>query len=212
VTKELGEHTGRERLIEHVSTVLLALATVATAWAGYQAARWHGDQAEAQSLATSKRLESTRSSGVVNRQVQVDVAIFAQWVDAHERGEKKLAGFYRSRFTDRFKPAFRAWIATNPLENPHAASSPFEMREYKLAAAAEAERQDAAASAATEEARKDLSHADNYVLAVVLFAVSLFFAGISTRLRTQSGEATVLGLGCLVFVGTLVWVVTLPVK
>jgi hypothetical protein len=35
-----------EGLLAVVSTVLLALATVATAWAGYQASRWHVEQAQ----------------------------------------------------------------------------------------------------------------------------------------------------------------------
>ena len=33
--------------IDLVATVLLALATVATAWAGYQSSRWHSEQAKA---------------------------------------------------------------------------------------------------------------------------------------------------------------------
>jgi hypothetical protein len=32
-----------DRWLELVSTVLLAVATVATAWSGYQASRWHGE-------------------------------------------------------------------------------------------------------------------------------------------------------------------------
>jgi hypothetical protein len=48
------------------------------------------------------------------------------------------------------------------------------------------------------------------VLAVVLFAACLFFAGLSTRLPTLRGQAVVLSLGCLLFVGTVIWVATLP--
>ena len=201
-----------ERWIEVVSTVLLALAAVTTAWAGYQASTWHGEQAQAQSRATAKRLESTRSSGVANRQIQIDVEVFMQWVDARARGERRLANFYRSRFTDRFTPAFRAWIATDPFQNPDAPETPFEMPEYRLAAARQAERLEAEATAATEEAREYIDHADNFVLAVVLSAVSLFFAGISTRLPTRTAEASILGLGCLVYIGTFIWIATLPVS
>ena len=42
-----ADDTRSERRLELVSTVLLALAAVATAWASYQAARWHGEQAQA---------------------------------------------------------------------------------------------------------------------------------------------------------------------
>jgi hypothetical protein len=200
----------RERRIEHISTVLLALAAVGTAWAGYQANWWHGEQAKAQSVATAKRVESTRASGVANRQEQIDVALFIQWVDAEARGQHRLARFYRERFTDRLTPAFNAWIVTKPLQNPDARSSPFETRAYRVPATQQVARFEAQAAAASEEAKVDIRHSDSYVLAVVLFSVSLFFAGISTRLRTPRAEARVLVLGCAVFLGTAIWLATLP--
>jgi hypothetical protein len=49
------------------------------------------------------------------------------------------------------------------------------------------------------------------VLAVVLFAACLFFAGLSTRMRTISGQEVILILGCVLFVATLIWVATFPV-
>ncbi len=198
--------------IEVVSTVLLALATVATAWAGYQSSRWHGEQAQAQSRATAERIESARASGVANREAEVDLELFIQWIDARAQRDTRLATFYRRRFRDEFTPAFQAWIATRPLTNPDAPLSPFALPEYRLAATGEVERMEARATAAAEEAREHIERADRYVLAVVLFASSLFFAGISTRLRTRWGEAAILGLGCLLFVATLAWVATFPVS
>jgi hypothetical protein len=198
--------------IELATTVLLAMATVATAWAGYQSSRWHGEQAEAQARATAARVESTRSSGVANRQGEIDVALFIQWADAYALDETQLQQFYRRRFRDEFKPAFRAWIATQPLTSPGAPLTPFAMPEYRLAAQDEVERLEAQATVAAEEAREDIDRADRYVLAVVLFASSLFFAGISTRLRTRWGEVAILGLGCTLFVGTAIWVATFPVS
>ena len=198
--------------IDFVSTVLLALATVATAWAGYQSSRWHGEQAKAQSRATAARVESTRASGVANREAEIDVALFIQWVDARALKERRLEAFYRRRFRDEFRPAFQAWIATEPLTTPGAPLTPFAMPEYRLAASREVERLEAEATVASEQAREDIERADKYVLAVVLFASSLFFAGISTRLRTQLGEAAILGLGCVLFVGTLAWIATFPVS
>jgi hypothetical protein len=49
------------------------------------------------------------------------------------------------------------------------------------------------------------------MLAVVLFASSLFFAGISMKLGSIRARAGVLILGCILFLGTLIWVLTLPV-
>ena len=130
--------------------MLLALAAVATAWAAYQSARWHGEQAKAQSASIAARVESTRAANVANRQAQIDVALFTQWVDAYARDETELAAFYRKRFRPEFKPAFDAWVATKPRKNPDAPLSPFAMPQYKLAANAQADRLEAQAAASSQ--------------------------------------------------------------
>ena len=123
--------------------MLLALATVATAWSGYQASRWNGEQAKAGARANAARIESTRASGLANAQTQIDVATFTAWVDAYARKETRLADFYFDRFRAEFKPAVEAWIATKPLKNRAAPLTPFAMPQYKLAARAEADRLEA---------------------------------------------------------------------
>ena len=57
-----------------------------------------------------------------------------------------------------------------------------------------------------------IQRADNYSLAVVLFAASLFFAGISTRLRSPTPRKVILGLGYTLFLGSVIWVATFPVS
>jgi hypothetical protein len=47
---------------------------------------------------------------------------------------------------------------------------------------------------------------------VVLFSAALFFGGISTRLQRPGPRAVLLGVGCAVLVGTLVWVATFPIS
>jgi hypothetical protein len=198
--------------VEAVATVILALAAVATAWSGYQASRWHGEQAIAFSRANAARVESTRASNLANAQTEIDVATFTQWVDAYARHETRLADFYRRRFRGEFQPAVAAWVATHPLKNPNAPLTPFAMPNYRLAAAARADRLEVAAEAAAAEASRDIQQANDYVLAVVLFSAALFFGGISTRLQRPGPRAVLLGVGCAVLVGTLVWVATFPIS
>ena len=59
---------------------------------------------------------------------------------------------------------------------------------------------------------QDIQRADNYSLTVVLFAASLFFAGISTRLPSRTSRTDVLGLGYTLFLGSLIWIATFPVS
>jgi hypothetical protein len=194
------------------AAVLLALAAVATAWSSYQASRWNGEQAKAFSRANSARIESTRASGFAEAQTQIDVATFIQWVDAYALGENTLADFYFKRFRPEFKPAVDAWVATRPLRNPDAPLTPFAMPQYQLAASDEADRLEAEADANAAEARTNVQRATNYVLAVVLFATALFFAGMSARAGTRRLRIALLVSGVVVFAGTALWVATSPIS
>jgi hypothetical protein len=195
-----------------VATVLLSVAAVATAWSSYQATRWNGEQAKAASRTNAIRIDAARAQGLSEAQTQVDVATFTQWVDAYARDETVLADFYFKRFRAEFKPAVDAWIAERPLRNPDAPLTPFAMPQYRLAATAEAERLDAEAAQSAEIVQRNIQRASNYVLAVVLFAVSLFFAGLSTKLVDPRLRAITVGLGCVVFAGTALWIATSPVS
>jgi hypothetical protein len=200
------------RHIEVVATVLLSLAAVATAWSGYQATRWNGEQAKASGRTNAIRVEAARAQGLSEAQTQIDVATFIQWVDAYALEETELSDFYFKRFRAEFRPAITAWLATRPLKNPEAPLTPFAMPEYKLAAAAEAKRLDAEAELSSATVHRNIQRASNYILGVVLFSVSLFFAGMSTKLTDVRLRAITVGLGCIVFLGAFVWIVTSPVS
>jgi hypothetical protein len=198
--------------LELVAALLLALAAISTAWATYQSSVWRGKQAKAQSASIATRVESTREASVANRQVQVDVALFIQWVNAFARGEGELTTFYRNRFRDEFVPAFEAWVATRPRENPKAPRSPFELPEYRLAANEEAEALEQQAADFGLVVAQDVERADSYMLAVVLFAIALFFAALSTRLTSRDLQLALVAMGYVVFLGTAIWLATQPVS
>jgi hypothetical protein len=199
------------RRLELMSTVLLALAAVATAWAAYQSRQWTGVQAQATSKATATRIEENRVSALANRQVQIDVATFIQWLDARQEHHPQLAMFYEARFRPELKPAFAAWLATKPFTNEAAPPTPFAMRQYRLKASDDAQRLERAAAADSERSKDANEHADNDMLAVVLFATALFFAGIATKLTTVRARGVILGIGWTIFVGAAIWLATLPV-
>jgi hypothetical protein len=202
----------RRDLVEIAATILLAFAAVATAWSSYQAARWNGEQAKTSSASNRTRIEAARASALANAQTEVDVATFSQWVDAYARKESFLADFYFERFRAEFKPAVNAWLATRPLRNPTAPLTPFAMPEYRLAATAEAERLDAKAEQLSAQVRRNIQRSTNYVLAVVLFAVALFFAGMSTKLTGRGPRKALLLVGWVVFAGAAAWIAASPVS
>ena len=125
---------------EWLSTLLLALAAVATAWSTYQSAQWRGEQAANTAKSTAARIDSSRASTRAGQLTQVDIATFVQWIDATVDGKPALARFYRERFRTEFQPAVAAWVATHPRTNPDAPKTPFAMPQYTVAQAAESKR------------------------------------------------------------------------
>jgi hypothetical protein len=202
----------RTSRLELRATVLLAVATVATAWSGYQATRWNGEQAKAGARASAQRIESSKADAFANAQSQIDVATFTQWVNAYALKQQELSDFYFRRFRPEFKPAVVAWIATKPLKNASAPLTPFAMPQYHVAARAKAQNLDASAGMWALRAQADIQRSSNYILCVVLFTTALFFASVSTKLQTPRLRKVLLGFGLVVFVGTLVWLATFPVS
>jgi hypothetical protein len=197
---------------ELVATVLIVLAALATSWSSYQATRWNGEQAAAAGRTNAIRIEASRAQGLAEAQTQVDVATFIAWADADQRGDRALARFYIDRFRDEFLVAFDAWLATDPLTDADAPPTPFAMDEYQLDSRTQAEELDADAEASAAEVRLNIQRSSNYVLTVVLYAVVLFFAGMSTRVSTQRLRRVLTLAGCVVLLGAIAWIATFPVS
>lgn len=208
----MDAHDARHQRTELFATLLLALAAVATAWSTYQGARWRGEQAVETSRATAARIESSEAATRAGQLTQVDIATFTQWVDADLTGDAELAGFYEQRFRDEFRPAFEAWMATEPLTSADAPLTPFDMPDYRLAESERSAQLNRLAGEHTDDAGTANQQADQYMLAVVLFASALFFAGISGKVRSLWQRETLLALGAVLFLGAAVWVATFPVS
>jgi hypothetical protein len=202
----------RRDWVEIGATVLLAFAAVATAWSSYQASRWSGEQAKTSGSVNKTRILAARAADLANAQQQVDVATFIQWVDSFANGETRLVTFYRKRFRPEFTPAFNAWIATKPLKNKAAPPTPFAMPQYRLAAREEAARLDHTADELSAQVHRNIQRSTDYVLGVVLFAVALFFAGMSTKLTAPGPRKAMLVIGCIIFLAAAVWIATSPVS
>ena len=183
-----------------------------TAWATYQAAHWRSEQALAGNRSTAARVEANRAAGSPTARSRSTSQTFIQWVDAYATGDKKLADFYFRRFRPELRPAVVAWVATRPLSNRSAPLTPFDMPQYKSAALAQADRLEAKGDVEAATAQGHVERADKYTLCVVLFAMTLFFAGISTRLHSLRAQAAIVGFGCVVFLGAVAWVATFPVS
>jgi hypothetical protein len=202
----------RKRNAEIYATVLLALATIASAWSAYQATRWSGEQATAFSEASANRTESTRASTTGGQVATIDVTLFAEWAAARAADRDDLADFWEERFRTEFKPAFEAWLASDPLNNPDAPATPFQAEQYTLADIEESERLLAVAEERAADARTANQRGDNYILTTVLFAIVLFFAGTASKFEGNRPRVLGMSLATFVFVGGVVLLVLQPVN
>jgi hypothetical protein len=198
--------------IELVASILLAMATVATAWSGYQSARWGGVQATDYAEASTKRIESTRASTRGGQQVQIDIGLFTNWINAYAEDNEPLVNFYQERFRAEFVPAFDAWLATDPANNPDAPSSPFVMPEYRVADLELADQLEAEATLKFKDAGDANQQSDDYVLNTVILASVLFFAGLANRFNSTPAKLVILLAAILMFSMGLFNLGTYPIE
>jgi hypothetical protein len=200
-----------ERRLELGAVLLLALTTLATAWCGYQAARWSGEQSQLYARASATRIKSQQAASRAGQLRIDDLLYFNGWLDAREAGNAQLAAIYRARFRPQFVPAFRAWIAQRPFTNPRAIPGPLSMPQYRPADLALSAKLDAAADELYEDGTAAKSYDDKYILSTVFFAAVLFFAGISLRLDWRPLRIAILGMALALLIGGVTFVLTLPV-
>jgi hypothetical protein len=208
-TGRTAEDEKRDRRIEMIAAVLLSIATVVTAWSAYQATRWSGVQAESYVTASARRTESVRASNRANGQTIVDVDIYLDWLDAVRIGNDALADDLENRMRAEFLPAFEAWRASEPDEEiPE--GTPFSRPEYVLAEADRAAELEVEASAAFNDGQEANQISDNFVLAAVMLASVLFFAGLAGTFDSFRAQLLLLILAGVMLVGGSIVVATLP--
>src|SRR5215813_12590564 len=116
--RESGD-TSQSRLevIEIIEALILALVAVATAWSGYQAAQWAGRRAEDYARSSRLRVTAEGLATLAGQERIYDSDTFNSWLAAKLGGEEREAEFLERRFRNEYKPAFAAWMKTDPFSN-----------------------------------------------------------------------------------------------
>ncbi len=203
--------TARRQRLELWSAVLLAVATVATAYSAYEATRWGGVQATSFTEAGTARTESAKARSDAASLTVIDASLFTEYAVALSADNKLLADLLEERFFRKeFLKAFRAWIKQKPLTNPKAAKNPFVLPEYEVAALEESIDLEEEATAKFEQGREANQTSDNYILATIFFAAVLFFGGLASKFTSDKVAAGALGFGTFVFFSGATRLLTLP--
>ena len=183
--REPGEEPTSRRWIEPVVALIMALATVGTAWCSYQSAAF--TRVSNRLLNEFNQLE--RRAALINLQgmqaAQVHAAMFMQLLAAQQAGNEQLARFYTERFPADARKAYDAWLAQKPFENPNADAHPFVPKLYEVRGAAEAAAATEAAAAKVQEARQAGTVSGQYLANTVLFATVLFFANAAGKFQQR---------------------------
>ncbi|MEO8108195.1 MAG: hypothetical protein ABI720_12860, partial [Actinomycetes bacterium] len=186
-----------ERRFEIVSAIILSLAALATAFAGYQASLWDGVQSSDYGKASALRVTSAEKATAANEYRLADLGVFEGYVNARLSGDQELASFYRTRFRSELEVAFDAWVALDPWNSSEAPPSPLAMPEYQLPLDQEADDLVAQAEALFASGEDANSVSDVFTLGTLLFAASLFFAAISERFEVVGPRTTLVAISAI---------------
>lgn len=199
-----------ERRLELFATLILAITTVATAWSGFQSTLWSGEQSALYAQASSARTESVKADSEALTNRLADLNIFTNWLDSFAAGETELSEFYETRFRDEFKPAFEAWLATTPRQNPDAPPSPFAMPEYVLEAGVRSDQLEAQADDLFNQGQEANDIGDAFVLNTVILAVALFFTAMSERFDWQTVRYLNLAMAIVITIFGIARILAMP--
>jgi len=201
---------GRGRFLEIVAVLLLGVATVGTAWCALQSSLWSGEADRVSAQADAQRVEANRLFSLATQALSYDASIVSDYAKAVADKNVPLQDFYRQVLVrDGFAPFLDAWAAEaqaggtppNLLEDEAYVSSLLAPYNKQLA---EAEASGATAAAAGRTG-------DLYVLATVLLAVSLFFAGVTASFTSPTARLMLILGGFLTLALAARHVIDLPV-
>jgi hypothetical protein len=200
----------RAELIEIVEAALLAIVAVGTAWSGYQTARWDGRQAHLYGLSSKYRALENRAATRSGQQKLYDTTTFGFWLQSKVQADREAADLFVRRFRPEYRPAFAAWLKTDPLQNPKAPAGPLLMPQYHNAAAEQAAAYDERATAAFEQGTKARERGDRYLRNTVLLATVLFLTALAQKFKVPNVRIGLLGVSAVLLVIALFYVVTYP--
>ena len=220
VGKEIAEHNKhaageeddehRDRWPSIIEAVLLSLVAVLAAYSGFAAAKWGTESSVTLAKASAERTKANRADleGLVTR--TFDSASFNAWFTAFTAGNANAERLAVKRMRPGYRPAFNAWLATDPAHNSNAPPGPAYMPQYVIPQEVAAGSYDARADAAFAEGSHAGATADKYIRDTVFLATVLFLVGISGHFRIRAARFGLIGIGVALLVFAVIQLLGLP--
>jgi hypothetical protein len=200
----------KKKWVEPVTALLMALATLSTAWCSYESAAWtrQSNRLMNEVNALERRAALLNLRGM--QQATIHTAMFMEVLAAKQAGNEQLANFYVERFPSDVRKAYDAWLAQKPFENPNADPHPFVPNLYETRGTREAMGATAKAAISQQEARTAGSVSGQYLANTVLFAAVLFFASASGKFEQRRVRIVAFSFAAAVFIFAVVRTAMLP--
>jgi len=212
--EEEGGHGGsgdrHSRIVQIGEAVLLALVTVTAAWAGYSAARWGTESRVDIARASTLGNLATRDDLTAISLRNFDASTFNAWFIAFTLNSQQKEAIAVRRFRPQFLVAFNAWMATDPLHNPHAAPGPTYMPQYKQPEQTQANTLSNESAAQFQAGNQAAQVGDNYVRITVFLAAVLFLVGIGSSFKLTGVRYALVAFGSVLLIFSIVLILQQP--
>jgi hypothetical protein len=220
VGKEIGAHgkhssdasegDRRTRTLSVIEALLLSLVAVLAAFSGYAAAKWGTDSSVSLAKASALRTKANRAD-LEGLQIRtLDSVSFNAWFAAYVAGDANTERLAEKRLRPGYRPAFYAWLATDPAHNAKAPPGPAYMPQYVIPQEAAATAYDARADTEFTAGSTAGATADKYVRDTVFLATVLFLVGNSSQFPLRQARYALIGVGALILIFSIIQLLGLP--
>lgn len=208
---EEEEHLNRqERWLSIVEAVLLSAVALLAAYSGFAAAKWSTESSVSLAKASALRTKASRADLEALQTRTLDSVSFNAWFAAFVAGNKRAEQLAQARLRPGYRPAFNAWLATDPAHNPNAPPGPAYVPQYVIPQQAQANHLDAQADEEFTAGSDAGGTADKYVRDTVFLATVLFLIGISGHVKLRQARYGLVGIGAVLLAFSVIQLLGLP--
>jgi hypothetical protein len=208
---DLVDKEQKSEWVETLSTILLSLATLLSAWCVFQASQWNGEQyfrINDENLANQLRVQSAMT---VNLRKSTETQFLLLYLSASSSGNTKYADFLRQRFPSHLEKAMLAWLALDPFNNNSAPKSPMFMKEYIIPESSDVEKYSKQVLDFKNLANDADKNSDNYMLMSLILSMTLFFCGLSGVANSHLSQRILISIATLALILSIVILFRMPV-
>jgi hypothetical protein len=191
-----------------VAAILLGLAATFTALSAYQAALLDGEALQGYTTSTRTLSDANAFYAQGNQTTAMDQQLFISYTTAIQEGDTELADHLMTLMRPKLREGIAWWEenddAVTPLDETD--ENPYLVEDFSEAYDLEQE-----AGKLFDVAVKADNQGDKFELATVLFALTLFFGGISTVFQKQAVARALLlisGVTLIAGLAQLIWAFT----